>query len=122
MTAGMGTRYMAALVEIGDNGQPVKGKEKRKSAYWDKTEGGKAAARAGMLCGDIEFHQYLTKLDCSAPFEGQDGVEWAAENLRAICGVISRKELAHNPSALKKFLQLEAAYKEATGRQAEVRG
>ena len=61
--------------------------------------------QAGIKCGDTKFQAFLGDMG-PIPFEGQDGVEWAAQNIRAICQVESRAELATNPEAGERWRNL----------------
>lgn len=71
--------------------------------------------RAVMLCKDERFRRWV--------FNGGDlGENMAAEQVRAFCDVDSRAEIATNPDAHKRFLALEASYRQATGQMAEERG
>lgn len=73
----------------------------------DKTEGEKLAQRAGILCGDREFQRFLDSVSDPCKFPGVVGCsETAADILRYICGIKSRKELATNPEAQKKCREL----------------
>ena len=58
--------------------------------------------QAGIKCSDVTFHDYLEDMG-PVPFEGQDRVEWAAQNIREMCGIQSRSELATNPEAADKW-------------------
>jgi hypothetical protein len=70
-------------------------------------KGGKLAQRAGILCNEGAFWQFLA--------DGGDppatNSEEAADAIREYCGVKSRAELDHNEEAARKFLDLEASYK-----------
>jgi len=58
--------------------------------------------QAGIKCADIAFQEFLGDMG-PIPLEGQDGVEWAAQNVRDICGIDSRAELATNPEAAERW-------------------
>jgi hypothetical protein len=58
--------------------------------------------QAGIKCADIAFQEFLGDMG-PIPLEGQDGVEWAAQNVREICGIDSRAELATNPEAAERW-------------------
>lgn len=79
----LGTRYMAALVEIGDDEQPV---EKPKRS-WDQLSVGE---QAGIRCGEMAFRQYLAVDDPN--FQSYD-LDMAAEELRHRFNVKSRKDI-----------------------------
>ena len=72
----------------------------------EKPKGGNLAQRAGILCGEGAFHQFL-KMQGGSVFTDGD----AASYLRRYCGVASRAELDHDQIAGHKFTELEAAYR-----------
>ena len=115
MKASMGTRLACAIVEIGDDENPVRHKEERspaKKAYQAKTEGEKAVTRAVMLCDDPLFQNWIRNI----------GVEVSPRNfLLCECEIFGRGELAVNARALARFLKIERDYREATGQAAECR-
>ena len=73
--------------------------------------------RAVMLCKDQGFQEWL-----NGPFP-EDGhpEEATAAALKYAVDIKSRAELATNEEAQKKFLALEAEFKQATGHMAEKR-
>ncbi len=81
-----GKRYMLALVEIGDDEQPVQKK------------GGPLAILAGKWCQDPEFWKFL---DANA-WPTSNAAD-AANHIRQWCGIGSRAELDHNPNAAQLF-------------------
>ncbi len=113
MAAAMGTRLACAIVEIGDDEEPVPHElSPAKKAYAAKTEGEKAVTRAVMLCKDVEFIYWIRGL----------GVENTPRSYLLVqCGIASRSELATNERALNKFLAIEFNYREATGQITEQR-
>lgn len=90
-----GHRFMAALVEVGDDEQPVQP---------EAPKGGMLAKLAGMLCDQPEFWAFLNRLDANG---GQiiQNAEDAANFVRDVCGVASRAELDHNETAAQAFHQ-----------------
>jgi hypothetical protein len=92
-----GHRFMAALVEIGDDEQPV-----QREPEPEKAKGGPLAVLAGRLCKAPEFHNFVAETY---------GVCWrighAAEDIaiwmREQCGIASRAELDHNEAAAASF-------------------
>jgi hypothetical protein len=99
--AAMGTRFMAALVEIGENEEPVPATitGSPPSTRPDGTKHGKMdwrelqpAAQAGIRCADPVFIAYLKEQQPNAWRAHQD----AASLVRWICGVKSRSELGTN--------------------------
>jgi hypothetical protein len=90
-----GHRFMAALVEIGDDEQPVV----NKSLTTEKPKGGALAKLAGMWCNDPEFWAWLE----TDPDNACHSAQGAAACLYAICGIESRAELDHNKQAAEIF-------------------
>lgn len=78
-----GKRYMLALVEIGDDEQPVQ----------EKLKGGPLSILAARWCQDPVFREWF---DC--PTE-----ETAAERIRVLCDVTSRANIDHTAEAGEKF-------------------
>jgi hypothetical protein len=99
-----GHRFMAALVEIGDDEQPVQPIQQtvKESLTHEKPKGGALAKRAGMWCNDPEFWAWLeTDLDNAC-----HSATGAAACLYAICGIESRAELDNDHVAAEKFHRL----------------
>jgi hypothetical protein len=98
LTAPMGTRYMVALVEIGDDESPV---EK------PKDNPHKMSQQVAMLCGDNRFHMFLTdKHPDNRKYTQND----AADYVRFQCKINSRSELDANPEAAARWRNLKAEY------------
>lgn len=74
--------------------------------YAKLTEGEQAVARASLLVDDREFISWAQAFARST-MSREGLVMW----LRKQCGVQSRKELATDPAALARFLDLEARFK-----------
>lgn len=99
-SAAMGTRFQAALVEIGDDEQP----KQKKPMDWREVQ---PAAQAGIRCADARFRDYLAVeygVETSTPEE-------AAKALRTLCGVNSRAEFSTNPKARVYWNQFDSAYR-----------
>lgn len=112
-TAPLGTRYMVAFSEIGDDDKPAqKEPEKPRQSFNELPR----AQQAGILCADPQFQQWLS-ID-----PDEDGATYAAETVRAMCGVPSRAKLDADPRAADKWDALVSKYRAATGQMAEVRG
>jgi len=92
-----GKRYMLALVEIGDDEQPVPS-----AAILEKPKGGALAKLAGMWCSDPDFWRWASG-QVSAPVRN---VNDAAEFLRIFCDVASRAEFDNNQEAGARFQRL----------------
>ena len=68
----------------------------------------KAPQRAGILCNDVVFQNYAAIRN---GFEkGEFDASTSAEHIRQICGVYSRRELATNATAFKRFLALHTNF------------
>ena len=96
-----GHRFIAALVEIGDDEQPVQPIPSN-STELEKPKGGALAKLAGMWCNDPEFWAWLeTDLDNAC-----HSATGAAACLYAICGIESSAELDNDHVAAEKFHRL----------------
>lgn len=86
-----GHRFGVALVEIGDDEQPVQAS--------DKPKGGELAKLAGRLCQNQEFWLFLTDVHAVHAHTADD----AALFIRQFCGIKSRSELDHDERAAALF-------------------
>lgn len=89
-----GKRYMLALVEIGDDEQPV-----QKPEVVERPKGGALAKLAGMWCASPDFWAWATNFGerhINSP-------EAAADLIRRYCRVKSRAELDSNEMAAALF-------------------
>lgn len=101
--AAMGTRFMAALVEVADNGEPEE-KPKGKLDWRDV----QPAAQAGIRSGEPRFRDYLAV---------EHGIttntkEEAAAAIRDLCGVNSRSQLGVNHKARTLWHSIDSGYRE----------
>jgi hypothetical protein len=92
-----GKRYMLALVEIGDDEQPV-----QPVAPVEKVKGGALAKLAGIWCGEREFWRWASA-QVMAPVRNADE---AAEFIRVYCGISSRAELDASEDVAGRFQRL----------------
>jgi hypothetical protein len=92
-----GQRLMAALVEIGDDEQPVQPEEAPQIA--DKPKGGPLSKEAALLCRNEAFLLWLEFEQCI-----EDAATLAPEWIRQECGVLSRAELDTQPTAGQRFI------------------
>lgn len=101
-----GKRFMAVLVQIGDDEQPVGAVNVPKRDI-TREPLGDLCWRAVQWCKEQEFHWWLASVvlperahDLRVDEEDAKGyiLEW--------CGITSRKELDTNPEAARKFNQL----------------
>jgi hypothetical protein len=100
-SAAMGTRFQAALVEIGDDEMP----KEKKPMDWREVQ---PAAQAGIRCAEPRFWKFLEDEQgcCVGSSEG------AANIVRQMCSIKSRSELSTNHKARVLWNQLDAAYRE----------
>lgn len=106
MQAPMGTRYAMALVEIGDDEQPVhKPKEKRSFHELPYSQ------QAAMLCNETLFQRYLEEEQRFQLCQDHEGNTDYAETVRRICGISSRSELNTDDIAAIRWTDLYAKFK-----------
>jgi hypothetical protein len=101
LTAPMGTRYMIALVEIGDDEAPV---EK------PKDNPHRLSQQAAILCDDARFRRFLTQVKRPVDIERGHSPAPAADMLRATLDIASRSDLDTNPEAAARWRNLKAEY------------
>lgn len=80
--------------------------------YAQSSEGKQAVTRAALLCSESGFQGWI-----GVPPELRGREERASEGammLRARLGIGSRQDIAADPDALKRFLDLEARFKSET--------
>jgi hypothetical protein len=90
----VGARYACAFVRIQDDEQPT--------PYNNRVK------KAGMLCRDIQFHQFLV----ASNFMNEEGEQGAINALCSICNMESRTELNGNEEAKNLFDELLKHYEE----------
>lgn len=88
-SAPIGTRFMAALVEIGDDEKPI-GKAREKQSWHDMS----LAQQAGILCGDPVFAKFLDETV---------GPNDPAKTIRSLCGVGSRSDIKPGTEAARRW-------------------
>lgn len=114
MLAKPGTRYMVALVEIGDDEQPVPTTTPDPVPAADPVAEETPAERAhrkwkdiplpnqaGMRCAEADFQAFL----------GVSSAEEAAKQIKFLCGIDSRKDLAVNQAAAEKWAGIDYDYR-----------
>jgi hypothetical protein len=101
--AAMGTRFVAALVEIGENEEPVIPKPEKLKRDWHDLN---PAAQAGIRCSEPAF---LVFLKAQHPDDWAECTD-AAECVRLICGVHSRVELGINQKARVIWHSLDSEF------------
>ena len=95
LTAAMGTRYMLAMVEVGDNEEPVQQEKPKGKSY---------AQKAGICCNEPAFRQFLMESELLHP-EGDP-----AAAIRFVCAVESRSELIEGTEAGETWRNLYLDY------------
>jgi len=103
----VGQRYVVALVEVGDDEQPVPAKTKTVDS-----PGSEAVKYAGMLCKEPMFWRWITTQSGAIVVEDQDE---AAQWLREELGVGSRSEIASSSVLIETFDRMTAAYRKWAG-------
>jgi hypothetical protein len=78
------------------------------------TDGERIRTRAVMLCKDENFQEWAAQI-----LNSNQNEDVAIFLVRSTCGIRSRAELATDPIAQQKFLDLEAQYRAETGQMAE---
>jgi hypothetical protein len=103
-TASLGTRYMIAFAEVGDDGKPVTAPSPANDVVksdnkktWDELA---PSAQAGIRCGEPQFWEFADVKDA-------DG---AARFVRGFCRVASRSEIAPGTEAARLWMHLERDY------------
>lgn len=98
--AAMGTRFVAAMVEVGDDELPKLAKPK---ATWQDVT---PAAQAGIRCSEPLFHAFLREEHGYGPSTDEE----VADFVRSLCCVKSRTELSSNHKARVIWHQLDQRY------------
>lgn len=102
--AAMGTRFQAALVEVGEDEQPIE-HAKKERLEWREVQ---PAAQAGIRCAESRFRDFLA---VEHGFSTNSADE-AAIVVRQLCRVDSRSELSSNHKARALWFQIDSAYRE----------
>lgn len=95
-----GTRYIAALVELTEHGEPRKGRETE--------EGERAVQSAAMLCRNLTFQRWLVK----AGFAFEASEDQAREALIDYCAIQSRATLKDDRRARARFNELKQRFEQ----------
>jgi len=98
-SAAMGTRFQAALVEVGDDEMP------KQRLDWRDVQ---PAAQAGIRCADLNFRNYLQAEHGKATANEEE----AAAEIRKMCGISSRSELSSNHKARALWHSIDSSYRE----------
>lgn len=112
-----GQRLACALVEIGDDEQPVQQPPAPPPAEPEKPKGGPLAKLAGQWCGDREFRNWVRGAYDIIMGGNESGIGdlgkedllklglggFARHAILVMCDIESRRELDHNAEAARKF-------------------
>lgn len=101
-----GKRFMAVLVQIGDDEQPVTTDIGNPTSGKPREPLGDLCWRAVQWCKEPEFHGWINSVTHGGVMWHVKTHEDAREFVCEMCEVASRKELDTNPEAARKFNQL----------------
>jgi hypothetical protein len=125
LTAELGTRFMLAWVQIGDDEQPIEPQKvtqfpdrsrQARDRYHQSDAMEQARVRAVMLAKDPRFLGWAFPMNTDSHTEKD-----VAEFIREACGIETRRMIATDDEAFRKFLALETEYKIAIGEMAAPR-
>lgn len=109
LTAPMGTRFVAALVEVADNETPVspEAQAERSKPVKERKRWGELplSQQAAIRCNEPEFDTFMRGRFTVHP----DAT--IAEIVREACGILSRKELDEHNTAALRWTRLDADYR-----------
>ena len=111
-----GQRFMAVLIQLGDDDQPIQPGEEGRSEKPSHA----LAISAAAVCRASAFQEYVGSIRNWYPSEAKDREDQAAEYVREFCRVESRSELDNSPTAAQLFARLMGEYRDwsrATGAQ-----
>lgn len=97
--AHIGQRFMCVLVPLDQHEEP-------QGVIRPRTDGQRIVQHAGMICESPAFQEWL----CQQGLADELDEEAAAVAVRHFCGIASRRELATDPTAARKFRQLYDAF------------
>jgi len=98
IAAPVGLRYVVAMVQTNDQGEPVKGK--------DADEGDKAVQSAAMLCRNPKFQKWMMNRSLSFGVSEDDCIA----GVRMYCNIQSRSELKTDRHARKLLDELKREF------------
>lgn len=103
-SAPMGTRFVAVLVEVGDDEAPIDHKAQERDKWRDLGP----MRQAGMRCKEPIFWAFISE-ELRVPVAGEDD---AAKAVRFICSIPSRADLDKpgNTEARTRWFELDTAY------------
>lgn len=109
-----GQRFMAVLIQIGDDDSPVNPGEDS-----SPRESHALARSAAVICREDAFQEFVASINGWTPSDAERREEMAANYVRGWCRVESRSELDRSPTAAQLFARLMTEYRDwcrATGR------
>jgi hypothetical protein len=115
----LGQRYMLVLVPIGDDEHPIEPQKvtqfpdrsrQAREHYQQSDAMEQARVRAAMLAKDERFRSWAFPMNTDSHTEKD-----VAEFIREACGIETRRMIATDDEAYRKFLALETEYKIWTG-------
>lgn len=109
-----GQRFMAVLIQIGDDEQPIEPGSDTKPARRNNA----LALSAVQVCKDSTFHDFIAEAVGFLPADVAGREAIAADYLRDYCHIESRAELDASPTASQLFARLMGEYRDwrrATG-------
>ena len=94
----VGSRYMVAMVKLGDDDTPQIPEQNREIS--------KMISQAGLLCRNPEFAEYMKMCGFIDDYDPTDCEAVVADGLRSYLGIKSRGELRNNSQAREQFKSL----------------
>jgi len=98
MTDWVGSRYQIAMVKLDDNDEPELNPETERAK--------RAVQSAGMLCRNEAFQKFMVDSGYAERADEQS----AADGIRSIIGIKSRKDFMVMPDAVKAFDEMKAEF------------
>lgn len=108
-----GQRFMAVLVEIGDDEQPVSDAAAPSGiAALGLPRGAGLSRSAGIISKSPDFQRFVAEVQGFQPDDPAQREEQAAGHMRQFCRVSSRRELDTSPTAAQLFQRLMTGYRD----------
>lgn len=109
-----GQRFMAVLVQIGDDEQPIESGQDKPA---ERTRNALTLSAVN-VCKAEAFQEFVSEAAGWRPSEPDERENQAADYLRDYCRIESRRELDNSPTAAQLFARLMSEYRDwcrATG-------
>ena len=120
--APLGTRYIIALADIGDDEEPIEPKPNGQARYRAAPPTEQALMRAAALPRDAQFRAWVGYMRAGALNAPEATERGAIEYIREqCCEGGSRSLIGEDQEAYERFLALELSYRIAIGQAAEPR-